>query len=108
MRHRTVGVVVVLSGLLSGLLSGAGEPVGPDPVPPASTSPPTVTDEPAYGELLRAEPGTWSPESGLTYTYRWLRDGERIQGETGRRYRPTLRDLGAGPGPRHRRRGRDR
>ena len=67
---------------------------GPGAVP-VNTGPPVVTGEPVYREPLRAEPGTWTSDTELAYSYRWLRDGRRIRGETDRRYRPQLRDLGS-------------
>ena len=94
MRVLVVGVVsALLATLLSGL-SGLSGPAlaGPGAVP-VNTGPPVVTGEPVYREPLRAEPGTWTSDTELAYSYQWLRDGRRIRGETGRRYRPQLRDL---------------
>lgn len=89
MRSRVVATVVLLVATLVALApsSGAAEP-------PMAVSPPTIMGEPTYREVLVAEPGTWTPDTGLTYAYQWLRGGEEIVGATDRRYRPVLGDVG--------------
>lgn len=57
-----------------------------------NTVAPTVQGKTVYDERLKADPGEWQPD-GVTYTYRWLRDGERIRGATSRSYRLGLDDL---------------
>ena len=90
MRVRVVGVV---SAMLATLLTGAAQA---DPgTAPVNTDPPVVTGEPVFRQPLRAEPGGWTSDTELDHAYQWLRDGRRIRGETGRRYRPQLRDLGS-------------
>ncbi len=93
MRVRVVGLVPVL---LATLLTGLSGPAhaGPGTVP-VNTEPPVVTGEPVFRAPLRAEPGAWTADTELTYSYRWLRDDRRIRGATDRRYRPQLRDLGS-------------
>ena len=90
MRVVVTGVVaVLLATLLTGTAhAGSG-------TAPVNTEPPVVTGEPVFRQPLRAEPGTWSSDSELAHAYQWLRDGRRIRGETGRRYRPQLDDLGS-------------
>ena len=58
-----------------------------------STAPPTITGEPAYREVVAAEPGSWQP-SDVTVTYQWLVDGDPVPDATHRRYRPQLEDIG--------------
>ncbi|QBR93840.1 DUF3152 domain-containing protein [Nocardioides euryhalodurans] len=88
-----LGVVTAVAALVTSLLTGVAGAQGT--VPPTSTAPPTVTGEPAYRQVLRAQPGTWTSESQLTYDYQWLRDGRRLRGETSPRRRATLRDIGS-------------
>ncbi|MFD1945273.1 DUF3152 domain-containing protein [Nocardioides aestuarii] len=63
--------------------------------PPVPTSPPTVTGDPVFRGELRAEPGTWEPAEGLTFSYQWLRAGDPIDGAPPRRYVPRLDDIRA-------------
>jgi hypothetical protein len=60
-----------------------------------STARPAVRGEAVYGSVLTADPGRWTP-AGVTFAYRWLRDGELVRGAaaTRRSYRPGLDDLG--------------
>lgn len=60
---------------------------------PVATAPPAITGEPSIGRKLKANPGTWS-ESGLRYSYQWLRDGKEIWGATHADYRVTAADRG--------------
>lgn len=56
------------------------------------TSPPVITGELKYGELLFALPGTWSqPPPGVSYA--WYRGTERI-GRTGQAYTVQPQDVG--------------
>lgn len=80
--------------LLSLVLAGALLPAAPASAAPVSTSPPVVTGRAAYGEVLTAQAGGWTPAPS-TYSYQWLRDGAPIGGGTAPRYRIGLDDLGA-------------
>jgi hypothetical protein len=95
-RFRTHAAVVTLTTALlcSGAAAGAprGEVPPPEPVV-TNLAAPEVTGMPELGGLLRADPGRWSPED-VDVTYRWLRNGSRIPGQDGRRYRPRLADVG--------------
>jgi len=53
---------------------------------------PTVTGEFKVGSRLTAAPGAW--DTGVSFTYRWLRDGSPISGQTGSTYSPTTSDVG--------------
>jgi hypothetical protein len=69
-------------------------PSGPSaPVPPRATRAPEVTGAARVGKVLAATPGTWSA-GGLTFDYRWLRDGRPVAGATGRTYRVVPADAG--------------
>lgn len=59
-----------------------------------STTPPTVTGDPVWGGLLRADGGTWDPAE-VELAHRWLRDGVAIRGASATTYRPGTDDLGA-------------
>ncbi|WP_435768532.1 M4 family metallopeptidase [Nocardioides sp. SYSU DS0651] len=58
-----------------------------------SSARPSATGTPRVGKRLAAARGSWSP-SGVTFRYRWLRDGRSIRGATGRSYRITRSDRG--------------
>lgn len=59
------------------------------PVPGA----PTIAGTARVGSTLTADPGTWLP-GGVTFTYRWLRDGKAVAGATARTYKVVTADAG--------------
>ncbi|WP_160158508.1 excalibur calcium-binding domain-containing protein [Cellulomonas sp. SLBN-39] len=59
------------------------------PVPGA----PTITGTARVGSTLTAVPGSWLP-GGVTFAYRWLRDGKAIAGATGPTYKVVTADAG--------------
>lgn len=63
--------------------------------PPVNTTPPAITGQAVFGQVLQADAGAWTPPDGLTFTYQWLRDGGTIAGATGPSLTLTLADLGA-------------
>ncbi len=93
MRHAVATWPGLLALLLVATFVPAGVAAAGTSDPPVSTTPPTVSGDPVYRGELRADPGTWQPSEGLTYTYQWLRAGEPIAGATERRYTPRLDDL---------------
>lgn len=54
---------------------------------------PAISGTPQVGLLLTGSIGTW--ESGLTFGYQWLRNGNSISGATGSTYRLVAADLSA-------------
>jgi hypothetical protein len=40
---------------------------------PTNTADPTITGIALVGSVLEASPGTWTPQVGITFKYRWLR-----------------------------------
>ncbi|MFF2371947.1 hypothetical protein [Agromyces sp. NPDC058110] len=58
------------------------------------TDAPTITGEPLVGSELVADPGVWSI-SGLSFSYRWLRDDAPIADATDQAYTITADELGA-------------
>lgn len=60
---------------------------------------PTIRPEPHHGEVVLADPGTWSYSGGsIVFAYQWERhDGttwQPITGQVGATYVPTLEDIG--------------
>ncbi len=62
--------------------------------PPVPTAAPTVSGDAVYRGTLVADPGTWEPAEGLTYSYQWFRGDRALTGATAKRYSPRLGDLG--------------
>ena len=99
--NRAIKVVATGSALL--LFSGTSEslPVtGALGDAPTATTAPKIEGTPAVGELLTANPGTWSGEPVPTFRYQWYRGtgagiGSKIQGETSRTYRTDTGDSGS-------------
>ena len=59
----------------------------------APVAAPRVTGPARVGATLRATAGSWNL-GGLTFAYRWLRNGAPISGATGSSYRPGAADVG--------------
>jgi hypothetical protein len=55
---------------------------------------PAISGSAQVGAQLTAVPGVW--DSGVTFTYQWLRNGSIISGATGASYGLTLADAGEG------------
>lgn len=87
---------LVLAALLLTLLPAAPVVAAPEPGDPhlTNTEIPAVDGRARQGEVLRADPGSWTPRRDET-TYRWLRDGEPVRGARERHYRLAALDVGA-------------
>jgi hypothetical protein len=70
-RLRWLGLpaVAALSVLLFALTAGIGS--ARTAVAPNNTSPPTISGKAQVGELLKADPGTWTGTPAPTFTYQW-------------------------------------
>lgn len=70
------------------------------PTPPATdkklakTPVPKISGTAKVGKTLTVKPSTWKP-SGTKLSYKWLRNGEPVNGATGKTYKLTVADLGA-------------
>lgn len=62
--------------------------------PPTNIVAPSITGTPVVGNTLTANPGTWMPSQGISYSYQWQADGVDIPGATGQTYLPTPGDEG--------------
>lgn len=62
--------------------------------PLTNTAAPAISGTAKEGQLLRANPGRWTPRRTET-RYRWFRDGEPIARATDRSYRLTALDVSA-------------
>lgn len=65
----------------------------PEAEAPVATALPTITGTAQVGRKLVAKPGTWD-QAGLSFTYRWLRDGTTIAGAASSSYTPRAADVG--------------
>ncbi len=54
---------------------------------------PRVKGEPRVGEVLRVDPGRWTPKP-TSLTYQWYAKGKAIKGATHRKFTPTRKQLG--------------
>jgi hypothetical protein len=61
--------VAALAVLLFALTAGIGS--ARTAVAPKNTQPPTITGKAQVGELLKADPGTWTGTPAPTFTYQW-------------------------------------
>jgi hypothetical protein len=68
--------------------------------PPVNTSVPSVQGSMVNGQVVTANPGTWSGAGSISFSYRWLRCNSQggecasIGGATSRNYRLTSADVG--------------
>ena len=78
----------------------ASNPTGTVAGPPVNTAPPFPRGAMVTGQVVTAEPGTWTGRSPISFAYRWLRcnsaGGEcaSISGGTLRNYRVSSSDVG--------------
>ncbi|HLK43901.1 MAG TPA: LamG-like jellyroll fold domain-containing protein, partial [Thermoleophilia bacterium] len=68
-------------------------------VAPSNTSPPSISGTTAAGETLTADPGVWSGDPQITYTYQWQRCSAgscaAISGATAQTYETISNDAGS-------------
>jgi hypothetical protein len=92
MQKRLIGLVIIM---LVGAASAAAAVTLP-----RNTVRPTINGTARQGELLTADPGTWSGTQPMTFAYQWRRcdtDGANcssIVGATGKTYTLTSADVG--------------
>jgi hypothetical protein len=78
----------------------ASNPTGTVAGPPVNTAVPWPRGSMVVGQVVTAEPGTWSGASPISFAYRWLRcnsaggDCAAIGGGTSRNYRVSQSDVG--------------
>ncbi|MFT4083026.1 MAG: family 78 glycoside hydrolase catalytic domain [Nocardioides sp.] len=61
---------------------------------PSNTTAPRITGAAIAGRTLRVGHGTWRSDGGLSYSFRWLRDGRPIGSATAARYTLRAADVG--------------
>ena len=64
------------------------------PPPVVNDAAPTVSGAPVVGETLTASAGRWTPEPDQV-TYRWLADGNAVDGATGSSFVPGAAQVGS-------------
>ncbi|HTW42982.1 MAG TPA: carboxypeptidase regulatory-like domain-containing protein [Solirubrobacteraceae bacterium] len=62
---------------------------------PGSTAAPAVTGSTTVGSVLSCSQGSWN-NNPVSYTYKWLRNGSAIEGQTATTYTVQSADLGTG------------
>jgi uncharacterized repeat protein (TIGR01451 family) len=79
--------------------TAATPPLPPPSVAPTNTAAPSVSGTPRVGEVLSAQPGTWSGTPTPTITYQWQRcdtsSCANVSGATNTTYTLASADLGA-------------
>lgn len=58
------------------------QPAPPAPPTLANTAAPRIKGKARVGRTLRVTTGTWSPSSGVRFSYQWLANGKRIKKAT--------------------------
>lgn len=69
------------------------DPLETPPVAPVNEAAPTISGTAQVGRKLTAGPGIWDTP-GLTYSYRWMRNGVAISGAAAPTYTPRAADVG--------------
>ncbi|GAA4715506.1 carboxypeptidase regulatory-like domain-containing protein [Nocardioides conyzicola] len=91
----TLGSATTLDVALDRTLSHVDAELAPASAPSvAVVGLPTITGLPQIGSTLTATSGTWTPATGLAFSYRWFVGGEPVAGATSPTYVPTSVDLG--------------
>ncbi len=92
---------------VNGAASGVGTSIPTSPIrhrtlfAPANTDPPALAGKPVTGSTLVGDPGTWTGEPPLNYTYTWLRCDANggsctgIPNAAGKLYKVRLADVGS-------------
>ena len=75
---RRLGLVALLAGATAAVFVALAYAAPNQPsaalVAPVNTSPPTISDTtPESGQELTANPGTWTGDAPIVFTYEWLR-----------------------------------
>jgi Carboxypeptidase regulatory-like domain len=68
--------------------------VAPSTSKPVNTKASELTGTPVVGETLSCSEGSWTGTPAPTFTYRWLRDGVEISGQTASTYKVAEADQG--------------
>ena len=83
-----------------GSITAASNPTSTVGGPPVNTAQPFPRGSMVVGQLVTADPGTWTGKSPISYSYRWLRckysGGEclKVSGGASRNYRVGSDDIG--------------
>lgn len=83
-----------------GSKAAASNPTAVVTGPPINTQPPWPSGTMVTGQVIEAQPGTWTGRQPITFSYRWLQcnsaggDCIQIPGANGRRYRLVTADAG--------------
>jgi hypothetical protein len=89
----TARITVSKDGYLGAAYAVTGVGITQNGVTPATTVEPTIGGTPSVDDVLTATTGTWNV-SGLSYTFRWNRDGAPIAGATSSSYLLSAADGG--------------
>lgn len=82
-----------VTSAMSATVTKPATPPDPEPVPPVvGSAAPAISGTPKVGVKLRAVASRW--ESGVAFSYQWMRSGKPIAGATSAFYVPTATDRG--------------
>jgi hypothetical protein len=99
-KRRLAALSATVGALLAAVAISAGAGAAPTQEAPRNTSPPTLSGTVREGETLTANPGTWSGDQPITFTFQWFRcnaqlgDCQAIPGAISNQYTLTQQDVG--------------
>ena len=97
--RRPLGLPLLTVAVLGWVMTGSALA---DPTPPSNGNPPSISGGAVVGGILTADPGTWTGDDPITYSYQWS-DGGTDSTDTA--LRGGCRAVHDGHGHGHQRRG---
>ena len=70
--RRPLGLPLLTVAVLGWVMTGSALA---DPTPPSNGNPPSISGGAVVGGILTADPGTWTGDDPITYSYQWSDGG---------------------------------